>query len=151
PRPQDSIRHWNFSEDGRDLLSVGQSIRNMENSALFMNLADPNGLITIDRSKFLLFSADSIKGNPEGKSILKSVYLPYKQLSLLKDQLMLGVSKDIASVPVIYIPPKYMAAEATPAEQAVYQAYLNAAQAIADGKQRSLVMPLVIDENGNKQ
>jgi hypothetical protein len=34
---------------------------------------------------------------------------------------------------------------------AVYQAYLNAAQAIADGKQRSLVMPLVVDENGNKQ
>jgi hypothetical protein len=69
-----------------------------------------NGLITIDRSKFLLFSADSVKGNPEGKSVLKSVYLPYKQLSLLKDQLMLGVSKDIASVPVVYIPPKYMAA-----------------------------------------
>jgi hypothetical protein len=150
PRPQDTIRHWNFSEDGRELLSVGQSIRNLENGARFMNLADPNGLITIDRSKFLLFSADSIKGNPEGKSILKAVYLPYKQLSMLKDQLMLGVSKDIASVPVIYIPPKYMAADASPAEQAVYQAYLNAAQAIADGKQRSLVMPLVVDDNGNK-
>jgi hypothetical protein len=150
-RPQDTIRHWNFSEDGRELLSVGQSIKNMENSARFMNLADPNGLITIDRAKFMLFSADSVKGNPEGKSILKSVYLPYKQLTLLKDQLMLGVSKDIASVPVIYIPPKFMANDASDSERAVYQAYLNAAQAIADGKQRSLVMPLVLDEGGNKQ
>jgi len=150
PRPQDTIRHWNFSDDGRDLQSVGQSIRNMENSARFMNLADMNGLITIDRSKFLLFSADSIKGNPEGKSILKSVFLPYKQLSLLKDQLMLGVSKDISSVPVIYIPPKYMSADASDAEKQVYQAYLNAAQAVADGKQRSLVMPQVFDDNQNK-
>lgn len=149
-RPQDTIRYWNFSEDGRDLMSVGQSLRNMENGARYMNLADPNGLITIDRSKFLLFSADSVKGNPEGKSILKAVYLPYKQLSLLKDQLMLGVSKDIASVPVVYIPPKYMAADASDAEKAVYQAYLNAAQAVADGKQRSIVMPQVYDEQSNK-
>lgn len=150
PRPQDTIRHWNFSEDGRDLLSVGQSIRNMENSARFMNLADPNGLINIDRNKFLLFSADSVKGNPEGKSVLKSVYLPYKQLALLKDQLMLGVSKDIASVPVIYIPPKYMAADASDAEKAVYQAYTNAAQAVADGKQRYMLMPQVYDDQNNK-
>jgi hypothetical protein len=150
PRPQDTIRHWNFSEDGRELLGVGQSIRNMENSARFQNLADRNGLISIDRSKFLLFSADSVKGNPEGKSVLKSVYLPYKQLSLLKDQLMLGVSKDIATVPVIYIPPKYMAADASDAEKAVYQAYMQAGQGIADGKQRFMVMPQVYDDNQNK-
>lgn len=151
PRPQDTIRHWTFSEDGRELLGVGQSIRNMENSARFQNLADLNGMINIDRSKFLLFSADSVKGNPEGKSILKSVYLPYKQLALLKDQLMLGVSKDVASVPVIYIPPKFMAVDASASEQAVYQAYLAAAQGIADGKQRSMVMPLVLDDEGKKQ
>lgn len=150
PRPQDTIRHWNFSEDGRELLSVGQSIKNMENSARFINRADMDGLIEIDRAKFLLFSADSVKGNPEGKSVLKSVYLPYKQLSLLKDQLMLGVSKDIASVPVIYIPPNYMAADASDADKAVYRAYLDAAARVADGKQRSLVMPQVFDDNDNK-
>jgi hypothetical protein len=150
PRPQDTIRYWYFSEDGRELVSVGQSIRNMENSARFMNLADQNGVITIDRSKFLLFSADSVKGNPEGKSVLKSVYLPYKQLSLLKDQLMLGVSKDIASVPVIYLPPKYMADDASEGEKSVYQAYQRAAAAVADGKQRYMLMPQVYDDSGNK-
>jgi hypothetical protein len=151
PRAQDTIRHWNFSEDGRDLISVGQSIRMMENGARFQNLADPNGLINIDRSKFLLFSADSVKGNPEGKSVLKSVFLPYKQLALLKDQLMLGVSKDIASIPVVYLPPKYMAADASDAEKAVYKAYLDMASNVASGKQRSLVMPQVWDDSGNKQ
>jgi hypothetical protein len=151
PRPQDSIRHWNFSEDGRELVSVGQSIRNMENAARFSKLTDETGMITIDRSKFMLFSADSVKGNPEGKSVLKAVYLPYKQLSMLKDQLMLGISKDIASVPVIYIPPKYMAQDAGDGEKAVYQAYLKAAQGVADGKQRSLVMPMILDEDGHKQ
>src|SRR5438874_42538 len=101
PRSQDTIRHWNFSEDGRDLVSIGQSLRNMENGARYQNLANPeDGLITINRDKFLLFSADSVKGNPEGKSILKSVYLPYKQLTLLKDQLMLGIAKDLAAIPI---------------------------------------------------
>lgn len=150
PRSQDTIRHWNFSEDGRDLMSVGQSIKMMENGARFSKLADMNGLINIDRSKFLLFSADSVKGNPEGKSVLKSVYLPYKQLALLKDQLMLGVSKDIASIPVVYLPPKYMASNASDAEKMVYQAYLDMASNVAAGKQRSLVMPQVYDDQGNK-
>lgn len=150
PRPQDTIRYWNFSEDGRELLGVGQNIRMMENAARYQNLADMNGLINIDRSKFLLFSADSVKGNPEGKSVLKSIYLPYKQLTLLKDQLMLGVSKDIASIPVVYLPPKYMAGDATDAEKAVYKAYLDMASNVASGKQRSLVMPQVYDDNNNK-
>jgi hypothetical protein len=70
---------------------------------------------------------------------------------MLKDQLMLGISKDIASVPVIYIPPKYMAQDAGDGEKAVYQAYLKAAQGVADGKQRSLVMPMILDEDGHKQ
>lgn len=151
PRSQDTIRHWNFTEDGRELVSIGQSIRNMENGARYTNLADDkDGLITIDRDKFLLFSADSIKGNPEGKSILKSIYLPYKQLTLLKDQLMLGIAKDLAAVPIVGLPPKLMDPNADPADRAAYQAYQQLVNNVASGTQRGIVMPLMYDEQGNK-
>jgi hypothetical protein len=145
PRGQDTIRHWNFSEDGRELQSVGQSLANMENGARYQNLADKDGLITISRDKFLLFSADSVKGNPEGKSILKSVYLPYKQLTLLKDQLFLGVAKDLAAIPIVGLPPKYMDANAAPEDKAVYDAYKNVVNNVAAGTQRGIVMPLMYD------
>lgn len=149
-RSQDTIRHWNFTEDGRELVSIGQSIVNLENGSRYQNLADHNGLINIDRSKFLLFSADSIKGNPEGKSILKSVYLPYKQLTMLRDQLLLGVAKDISSVPVIYLPPDLMDANASPDKQAAYRDYQNAAAGIASGTLKALVLPAMYDDSGKK-
>lgn len=151
PRSQDTIKHWNFSDDGRELVSIGQSLRNMQNGARYQNLASSkDGLITIDRAKFLLFSADSVKGNPEGKSILKSVYLPYKQLTLLKDQLLLGVAKDLASVPVVGLPPKLMDPDASVADKTAYQAYQTIVNNIAAGTQRGLVLPLIYDDNGNK-
>lgn len=146
PRGQDTIRHWNFSEDGRELLSVGQSLANMENGARYSNLTDEHGLIVIPRDKFLLFSADSVKGNPEGRSILKSVYLPYKQLTLLQEQHLTGIAKDLASVPMVGLPPKYMAADADPADKAVYEAYKQLVNNVAAGTQRGIVVPLMYDQ-----
>lgn len=151
PRSQDTIRHWNFSEDGRELVSVGQSLRNMENGARYQGLTDAkDGLLTISRDKFMLFSADSVKGNPEGKSILKSVYLPYKQLSMMKDQLMLGVAKDLAAIPVMGLPPKLMDANAAPEDKAAYLAYQQLVASVAAGTQRGIVVPLMYDEQGNE-
>lgn len=151
PRSQETIRHWNFSEDGRDLVSIGQSLMYMENGSRYNGLTNAkDGLITIDRSKFLLFSVDSVKGNPEGKSILKSVYLPYKQMTLLKDQLLLGIAKDLSAIPIVGLPPKMMDANADPADQAAYQAYQQLVNNVAAGQQRGIVMPLMYDENGNK-
>lgn len=151
PRSQETIRHWNFSEDGRDLVSIGQSIKNMQNGQRYQAMVDPkDGLVTISRPKFLLFSADSVKGNPEGKSVLKSVYLPYKQLTLLKDQLLMGIAKDLAAIPIMGLPPKMMAADADPADQAAYTAYKQMMANVANGTQRGIAYPLMYDEAGNK-
>ena len=147
PRGQDTIHYWYFSDDGRDLQAVGQSIANLENGYRYTNLAsDVDGTIRIDRSKFLLFSADSTKGNPQGRSLLRSVYLPYKQLTLLKDQLMVGVSKDLQGIPKVGIPPKFMAADATADEKLVYESFKSMVNGLATGTQQGVILPLMYDE-----
>lgn len=151
PRGQDTIRHWNFTPDGRELVSVGQSLRNLENGYRYQIEIDaPNGLLTIPREKFLLFSADSIKGNPEGKSILKAAYLPYKQLTMIKDQLFLGVAKDLAAIPIVKLPAKIMDVNASQADQATYQAYQTLVNNVAAGVQRGIVIPSAIDPDSGK-
>ena len=75
PRSQDTIAEWTFSESGSDLLGVKQSLRHVENAYKFQSKTDANGLIDIPREKFLLFTTNSSKGNPEGNSILKNIYL----------------------------------------------------------------------------
>lgn len=152
PRAQDTIRHWNFSDDGRELVSVGQSLKNLENGARYQaNISAQDGLITIDRSKFLLFSVDSVKGNPEGKSLLKSVYLPYKQLTMLKDQLLLGIAKDLSAVPIVFLPPELMDADAAPEKKAAYEAYQTLVNNVAAGTQRGIVMPMMYDPESKGQ
>jgi hypothetical protein len=148
-RSQDTIRHWNFSEDGRDLVSIGQSLVNLENGSRYIaNTSAKDGVITIPRSKFMLFSVDSVKGNPEGKSLLKNVYLPYKQLTMLKDQLLLGVAKDMAAVPIVYLPPDLMDANAPPEKKAAYQAYQRLVDNVAAGTQKGMILPMMYDEQG---
>ena len=149
PRGQDTIRHWNFSEDGRELMSIGQSLRNMENGYRYQVMLDTkdtkDGLLTIDREKFLLFSADSVKGNPEGKSILKHAYLPYKQMTKIKDQMFIGVAKDMTAIPLLTLPPKMMDSNATTQEQLAYQAYQTLINNMAAGTQRGVIMPAMFD------
>jgi hypothetical protein len=150
PRGQDTIRHWYFSDDGRELEGVGQSLRNMENGYRYQVLIDQgaaskDGLLNIDRDKFLLFTADSVKGNPEGRSILKSVYLPYKQLTMLKDQLFLGIAKDLAAVPIVKLPSKVMNPAGSAEEIAAYTAYQTLVNNVADGVQRGVVIPSDVD------
>lgn len=144
-RPQNSIAKWNFSEDGRELLSISQSINNLEHKARFTNLTDADGFIVIPREKFLLFRCDPVDDNPEGVSILRSAYLAYKQLSLLQDHMMTGVAKNVAGIPFAQIPPEYMRPDASADVKAVYDATKTILDNIAQGKAHSIIFPKVVD------
>lgn len=144
-RPQNSIVKWNFDETGRTLVSVSQSIANVENSARFGNLKDDNGFIVIPIEKLLLFRADPTSDNPEGNSILKSIFLSFRQLSLLSDHLMLGISKDIANLPLIRMPIQYMSPDASDADKAVFTNMQTIANAIAAGTETAVILPSLID------
>lgn len=148
-RPQDSIAKWNFSEDGRKLVSISQSLVNLENSVRYASLADENGFIVIPREKFLLFRADATSDNPEGNSILKSAYLAYKQLTLLSDHMMTGVSKDISGIPFASLPAAYMSPEASDADAAVYKATVKIVTDLSQGISTGIVFPRVLDDKGN--
>jgi len=145
PRSQDTITGWLFSEDGADLLGIEQDINTLQNAYKFANKKNSNGKIEIDRDKFLLFSASASKGNPEGSSIYKNIYLAFKQLSLLQDQELLGIAKDIQGILKIAIPPRYLDPSASPEDKAAVAAF----QAIIDnynaGTQRGLLVPNMHD------
>lgn len=150
PRAQETLYKWEFSEDGRELLAVLQSLDRMENGHLFINNADPEGLIRIPREKFLLFTADSTRGNPLGNSLLKNVYLSWKQLTALKDQELLGISKETAGVPIARLPVKYMSPEAADEDKAVLDATKTVLDNLANGTSNYIIFPTLIDELSKK-
>jgi len=145
PRSQDTISGWVFSEDGADLLKIEQDINCLENAYKFVNRKNLNGKIEIDRDKFLLFTASATKGNPEGNSIYKNIYLAFKQLSLLQDQELIGVAKDIQGILKIAIPPRYLDPNASPEDKAAVQAFQTIIDNYNAGTQRGLLVPNMID------
>lgn len=149
PRSQDTIARWNYSEDGRDLLSVSQTVQNLQYPERYLQLTNSDGYIDLPINKIMIFSADSVKGNPQGQSLLRAVFLPYKQLTLLKDQLMLGISKDLQGIPCIGIPPKLLDPNASDADKQAAQQFIDMANNLVKGTQSGIVYPLMNDDNGN--
>lgn len=145
PRGQDTIHRWVFSEDGRELVGVEQSLANLEHGAMFTNLLNEHGLIPIPREKFLLFTADKTKGNPQGTSVLKGVYKSFKEMEALKNQELLGIAKEASGLPLIQIPPKYMSDDASPGEKQVYELCKQIVDNLAAGTQRGIVFPKQAD------
>lgn len=148
-RPQATLVKWNYDITGRDLVSVSQSISNVENSSRFMNLTDENGLIVIPREKFLLFRSDATSDNPHGVSCLRACYLAWKQLTLLEDHLLRGISKDTAGIPYAQLPVKFMSPDASADDKAVYTATKTILDNVADGTAKNIIFPSMRDDQGN--
>lgn len=150
PRGQDTIVRWTFSEDGRELLGAEQSIANLEHGALFMDQANEHGLIPIKREKFLLFTADATKGDPTGNSVLRGVYKAWKQMDMLRDQEMLGVAKESNGLPLLRLPPEYMAQDAPPEMQAVFAQCQTLLDTIQAGTNKGIIFPRRIDDTSKQ-
>jgi len=145
PRSQSTISGWNYAEDGRTVESITQSFANSTNALNYSMLTRNGTEVELPRNKVLLFRADATRDNPEGRSILKGCYLAYKQLEIIQDQELIGIARDLGGIPVLGIPPKYMDANASPDEKAVYQAFLDLADNLTTGSQRSAVIPQMFD------
>ena len=89
PRGQESLDRWEYDEAERDKLDA------------FVQL-DPNsgGTFTIPISKCLHFKFRGRKGNPQGKSLLRALYWPYKFARNLEDLEGIGIERDVGGMPV---------------------------------------------------
>lgn len=147
-RSQDTIRKWNFSDDGAELLSVEQTLQGIENSWRFSSRTKGTDSLTIDREKFLLFSASATRGNPEGNSLYKNIYLAYKMLSVLQEQELIGVAKDIQGIMKIGIPPAYLSPTASDNEKATASAFQTIIDNYNAGTQKGILVPVMYDDKG---
>lgn len=145
PRARSSIQRWDFSADGRELLGVEQTLRYVDKAYMFANQLDERGLIYIPRNKFLLFTADAALGNPEGNSILKAVYLAYKQLTLLQDQELLSVAKNVQGILKITAPVRYFDPQASVTDKVVLAGFESVINNYNAGTQRGLLLPSMAD------
>jgi phage gp29-like protein len=136
-RAQETHNNWMFDTDG--------GIQGFEQ-------IDPYGagIHRIPIDKGLLFRTTSAKNNPEGKSLLRTSYRPWYFKRRIEEMEAIGIERDLAGLPIAYMPPEYLSSTASGDQQAVRDSIVSIVQNVKRNEQEGIVFPLVFDDRGNK-
>ena len=148
-RSQDTIVGWEWENEGRDLSAVVQKKviptgRNQSVNSI------TNQEVTIPRKKFMLFRNNTLKDDPTGQSPLTACWSAWKYKTSLEEFEAMGVSADMRGLKVLYIPPRYMAADASPEDAQVYSYYKDIMRNMHQNEQSGLILPQVLDDKGEQ-
>lgn len=135
-RAQDSLDSWDFDDRG--------GVQGM------WQTQEAGAPILIPIEKALLFRTTAHKGNPEGKSILRSGYRSWYMLTNIENIEGIGVERDLAGLPVAKLPAQYMSSTATASQQALYAEIKKIVINIRRDEQEGIVFPSDRDEHGNE-
>jgi len=137
-RAQETLWQWMFDEDGGI-----QGLMQSDPSA--STLVRP-----IPIEKALLFRLSNAKNNPEGRSLLRNAYRPWFYKHRIEEIEAIGIERDLAGLPIAYLPPEYLSSSATADQIQVRNAIEQIVQNVKRNEQEGIVFPLMYDDNGNK-
>jgi hypothetical protein len=136
-RAQETRQEWLFDERG--------GIQGMYQSA------PPDYTLTlIPIEKALLFRTTTAKNNPEGKSILRNAYRPWYFKKRIEEIEAIGVERDLAGFPIMYVDPDIMREDAPGWKQTIFNDYKNAIINIRRDQQEGLILPAMYDDANNQ-
>jgi hypothetical protein len=136
-RSQETRWQWQFDEHGgiQALVQMDPSLGTR---------------VVIPIEKGLLFRTTTAKGNPEGRSVLRNAFRPWYYKRRIEEIEAVGVERDLAGLPVAYVPPEYLSGTASPAQQQVLTSITQIVQNVKRNEQEGIVFPLVYNEHGHK-
>ena len=136
-RAQETLQEWMIDDRG--------GIQGMEQ-------IDPSGggLHRIPIEKALLFRTTTNRNNPEGYSLLRNAYRPWFYKRRIEEIEAVGIERDLAGLPMAYVPPEYLMSSATPAQKAVLRSVTEIVQNVKRNEQEGIVFPAAYDDAGNR-
>lgn len=156
-RAQDTIEGWYWKNSGRELAGLVQRVVVPDNAGGngwdFVNATASTSQtkpVRLPRKKFLLFRNNPLKDSPIGVSSLNGAWQAWKYKTAYAEAEAIGCAQDANGFKVLYLPPQYMAADASDENKAVFQAYQQAMANMHVAKQSGLILPLLLDETGKR-
>jgi hypothetical protein len=148
-RSQDTIYKWLYDAKGQRLLAVEQDLSAVNGRYYLAGENIGKGFsstkIKLPMSKILHLTHDMKRGNPEGSSILRSCYVPWKYKSKIEEYEAIGIARDLGGLPIVELPPEYMSENASEDKKAVFAYMKDVIRNIHANEQAGLVMPKFVD------
>jgi len=136
-RAQETRWQWNFGPDG-----------GLESMVQWDPSTGRHAIIPMEKA--LLFRTTTAKANPEGRSILRNSFRPWYYKRRIEEFEAVGIERDLAGLPIAYVPPALLSSTATDAQRASLNAITEIVQGIKRNEQEGVVFPLAYDEAGNE-
>ena len=133
-RSQDTVQNWDMDENG--------GIRGMYQMNPY---AQEKGLVYLPIEKCLLFRTTTKMNNPQGRSILRNAFVPWYYKRRIQEIEAIGIERDLAGMPVAYVPPQLLSNNATSEEKAALTAIKQIVRNIKRDEQEGIVFPLAYD------
>lgn len=151
-RAQETISRFNFDSNFRELESIEQKFVTNDDKGNFGKLKAQQPLISPDREipryKFLLFRNATRKDSPLGSSPLAAAWESWKYMTSVKEFEAISIATDARGLKVLYIPPQYMAEDASEEDQQVYSYYKQVMNSIHRSEQSGLILPNILADDG---
>ena len=134
-RAQESCNQWVFNEDG-DVLGWWQWPPLSGNR------------VFLPAEKIMLFRTTNKKNNPQGKSMLRGSYTSYFRKVNLERIESIGVERELAGIPMLYVDPDLLASDASADFKAILAEYKRILKNVRQDQQAALIFPAVFNETG---
>lgn len=106
--------------------------------------------VYIPIEKLLLFRTTTKMNNPRGRSVLRNAFQAWYFKSRIQEIEAIGIERDLAGLPVAYVPPQLLSDNATQAESAAIDAIKELVRNIKRDEQEGIVFPAAYDpDTGN--
>jgi hypothetical protein len=134
-RGQDTLTEWGFDESGGIQSMIQQPPPDFDQR-------------TIPLSKGLLFRTTTHKNNPEGRSILRNAYRPWYFKRRIEEIEGMGIERDLAGLPVMWVPPELLSVDASPDEHALLANLKKIVRNVRRDNQEGMILPLAYTDGG---
>lgn len=136
-RAQETLLEWEFDDNDGSVIGMWQS-------------APPKyEKVFIPLEKALLFRPTQHKANPEGRSIFRNSYQSWYFMKHIMQIEAIGIERDLAGLPVMYVDPRILKADATDEEKALLQSLKRIVTNVRRDRQEGLILPASKDQDGN--
>ena len=135
-RAQETLARWEFDASGA-VLGMWQ-------------VAPPSYQARfIPAEKAMHLKTTSRKGNPEGRGIIRTAYRSWYFKTRIENIEGVGIERNLAGLPVAFVPPELLDANATPAQKQMLAELINIVTNIRRDEQEGIIFPMVYDDQGH--
>lgn len=133
-RAQETLLRWVFDERGE--------VRGM------IQMPPPRyQTVHLPVQRSMLFRMRHVKGNPEGRSLLRNAYRPWYYLKRIQEFEAIGVERDLAGLPMVKVPVEYLRAKPGSKEHKAVLEFRKMVKSIRRDEQEGLVFPTAYDQD----